>query len=150
MEDERTERNITAFLSVITRIHLMLVVGLLLFILIVPFQRGSWDINWYDTDNNFYYIVPIASILGIIVSQILFKARKAAALAKDNLTEKLVGLQGAYTAKFMLIEVPAFTGVIGYVLSGNYLFILMIAAMLVYLYIQKPNKEKIREEITAY
>lgn len=147
MEDERTEKNITAFLSVITRIHLMLVIGLLLFIIVVPLQRNSYNIKWFDFDNNFYYIVPIASILGIIVGQLLYKARKTIALAKDNLTEKLVGLQGAYTAKFMLIEVPAFSGVVGYVFSGNYLYILMIVAMLLYLYLQKPNKEKIRSEL---
>jgi beta-lactamase regulating signal transducer with metallopeptidase domain len=137
---------IKTFLKTLSFMHLALVIGLSIFTVLAFTQNMDFNTET-DTKNVLLYIVPIAALIGYFGSQFLFKKLLMRITDTDSLEEKLKKYQSASHLKYALIEAPAFLALFAYYNSGNALPLVIAVCLLVYLFVQKPSKQKILMEI---
>ncbi|PIB31031.1 hypothetical protein BFP77_02970 [Maribacter sp. 4U21] len=137
---------IKTFLKTLSFMHLALVIGLSIFTVLAYTQNMDFNTET-DTKNVLLYIVPIAALTGYFGSQFLFKKLLMRITDTDSLEEKLKKYQSASHLKYALIEAPAFLALFAYYNSGNALPLVIAVCLLVYLFVQKPSKQKILMEI---
>ncbi|AZQ58248.1 hypothetical protein EJ994_05275 [Maribacter sp. MJ134] len=137
---------IKTFLKTLSFMHLALVIGLSIFTVLAYTQNMDFNTET-DTKNVLLYIVPIAALIGYFGSQFLFKKLLMRITDTDSLEEKLKKYQSASHLKYALIEAPAFLALFAYYNSGNALPLVITVCLLVYLFVQKPSKQKILMEI---
>lgn len=137
---------IKTFLKTLSFMHLALVIGLSIFTVLAYTQNMDFNTET-DTKNVLLYIVPIAALIGYFGSQFLFKKLLMRITDTDSLEEKLKKYQSASHLKYALIEAPAFLALFAYYNSGNALPLVIAVCLLVYLFVQKPSKQKILMEI---
>lgn len=137
---------IKTFLKTLSFMHLALVIGLSIFTVLAFTQNMDFNTET-DTKNVLLYVVPIAALIGYFGSQFLFKKLLMRITDTDSLEEKLKKYQSASHLKYALIEAPAFLALFAYYNSGNALPLVIAVCLLVYLFVQKPSKQKILMEI---
>jgi hypothetical protein len=137
---------IKTFLKTLSFMHLALVIGLSIFTVLAFTQNMDFNTET-DTKNVLLYVVPVAALIGYFGSQFLFKKLLMRITDTDSLEEKLKKYQSASHLKYALIEAPAFLALFAYYNSGNALPLVIAVCLLVYLFVQKPSKQKILMEI---
>ncbi len=137
---------IKTFLKTLSFMHLALVIGLSIFTVLAFTQNMDFNTET-DTKNVLLYVVPIAALIGYFGSQFLFKKLLMRITDTNSLEEKLKKYQSASHLKYALIEAPAFLALFAYYNSGNALPLVIAVCLLVYLFVQKPSKQKILMEI---
>ncbi|HIP49085.1 MAG TPA: hypothetical protein EYG92_09005 [Lutibacter sp.] len=135
------------FLKTLRILHLALVTGVSVFLIFVYTQNTEWILNLSDTNDIFFFIVPAFAIFGVYFGTFLYKKQLTSLVNKDNLREKLVGFQTASIIKYATIEAPALLGILASFLNGNVFYILISSVLLVYLFFQKPTKDKIEMDL---
>ncbi|MDC6388634.1 hypothetical protein PP182_08060 [Maribacter sp. PR1] len=100
-----------------------------------------------DNQNLFLYIVPVFALLGYFGSQFVFKNILSKIRKDAKLDEKLNTYQTASIIKYALIEGPAFLAIVAYNSSGNALPLVIGICLILYLAVQRPNREKIIESL---
>ena len=135
-----------SFLKTLVIIHLALCTGLGAFILFCYFQSPNVVA---DLDNNdiLIYIVPFFAVTGYFMSQILFKKQLESIQKNSPLQSKLAAFQTASLLKYALLEAPAFLAAFAFLNSNTALHFVIAIALLIYLYTQRPTKEKLLKEV---
>lgn len=137
---------IKTFLKTLSFMHIALVIGLTIFTILAIVQNGEFNTET-NAKNILLYLVPVTAMLGYFGSQFLFKKLLSKVSDTDSLEQKLRKYQSASHLKYMLIEAPAFFALFVYYTSGNALPLIIAICLLVYLFVQKPSKQKIRTEL---
>jgi hypothetical protein len=130
------------FIKSLKVMHLFLVAGLSIFTIWVIIQINSFNTS-SNSDNVYLYLVPVLALLGYFGSQLIFKKMTARIKLESQLADKLKKYQFALHLKYALIEIPAFLGLFVYYSTGNALPVVISICLLAYLFVQKPNKENI-------
>ncbi len=147
MENNKYEITPNGFLKILTILHLALVAGVSFFALFVYLQNAEWKFNLSDTNDIFFFIVPSFAIFGIYLGSFLYKKQLNSLANKKSLKEKLAGFQSASIIKYATIEAPALLAIVAAFLNGNLFYLLISIVLLIYLFFQKPTKEKIEMEL---
>jgi MFS family permease len=147
MENENYELTPAKYLKINTVIHLALISGVALFSVIAFGLIESRELRWNDTGDIFFFIVPIAAILGIVAGNILYKKGLESLIDKNTLKEKLTGFQTALIIKYAFLEGPSLIGVVAFFNTGNLLYLLISGVLIIYFFFQRPSKEKIMNDL---
>ena len=147
MENENYELTPAKYLKINTVIHLALISGVTLFSVIAFALIENRELRWNDTDDIFFFIVPIAAISGIILGNILYKKGLESLVDKNSLKEKLTGFQTVLIIKYALLEGPSLIGVVAFFSTGNLLYLLISGVLIIYFFLQRPSKEKIMNDL---
>lgn len=133
------------FLKQLSIIHLALLGGQISFAVIVySMQKGSLKIDSTNYNDIFLYIIIAAAISGILAGNFIYKKLLQNTITKKNtLKGKLMSFQTTSIIKYALLEAPSFLALFLYMSYGNLLYLLIAGILLVYLYFQKPTKEKL-------
>jgi hypothetical protein len=137
-----TPRN---FLRTLSIIHLAMVIG--------PLLTGTvfymnTELNTNGTQNDiFIYIFPVIALAGIFASKVLYRLFLNPLKQKEQLQDKLAGLQSASFIQYALIEGPAFLNIIWFSQTGNLLYLTIGAVLLIYLFTLRPTKTKIENDL---
>lgn len=129
----------------ISIIHLALLAG--------PLIAGAFfylntEISTNGSGNDiFIYIFPIIGLGGIFASKVIYRLFLNPLKQKENLRDKLAGLQSASLIQYALIEGPAFLNIIWFSQTGNLLYLTIGGVLLIYLFILRPNKAKIENDL---
>jgi len=134
--------DVNRFIQTLQLIHLSLVAGLLVFSVFAFVQNNGFNTD-LTTDSSMLYLVPITALLGYFGSQLLFKKMLSNIKLSDSFDTKLNTYQIASLVKYALIEAPAFIALFVYYTIGNALPLVIAVCLLAYLFVQRPNKEKI-------
>ena len=137
---------IKTFFKTLSFMHLALVAGLSIFT-IIAFIQGNGFKTSTNGENMLLYIVPVAALVGYFGSQFVFKKMLSKVTLADSLEEKLKKYQSASHIKYFLIEAPAFIALFAYYSSGNALPLVIAICLLIYLFVQKPSKDRMLKEI---
>lgn len=138
--------NAKLFVKTLSIIHAALLASLAGFALFCYFQVGSFEANMSET-NLFIYLVPVAAAAGYFLSQSIFRKQVQGISNNQPLSQKLAKYQIATLIKYALLEGPGILAVIAYYLSGNALHLVIAIALIVYLFVQRPTKEKIKTDL---
>ncbi|MEN8125479.1 MAG: hypothetical protein ABFR32_10155 [Bacteroidota bacterium] len=134
-------------IQILSIIHLVLSLGIIFFGTIVYLQVSETNFDISKTDDTFFYLVPILAIGGIWVSNFLFNQKINEIPKNTTLIEKLAAYQTASIIKYALLEGPAFLGIIAFMEDGNLLYLLISGLLVLYLFYQKPTKDKIEIDL---
>lgn len=134
------------FLRTLSIMHLSLVIGLVIFTLIAIAQGKGFN-TVTDESNTLLYLVPVFALFGYFGSKYLFDKMLSDLKKSDALPEKLKKFQSASHVKYALIEAPAFFALYVYYDSGNALPLVIAICLLAYLFVQKPNRDRIIKNI---
>ncbi|WP_350292909.1 hypothetical protein [uncultured Croceitalea sp.] len=129
----------------ISIIHFALLVGPLL---AGAFFYANTEVNANGATNDiFIYIFPLIALAGIFASKVIYRLFLNPLKQKEHLRDKLAGLQSASLIQYALIEGPAFLNIIWFSQTGNLLYLTIGGVLLIYLFILRPNKAKIENDL---
>lgn len=134
------------FLKTVSLIHIALVSGLCIFLIFVCFQIENSSVS-LDSTNVFIYIVPCLAIISYFGSTAIFQKLIKEIDSSEALEKKLKKYQTASIVKYALIEGPCLVAIVAYYSTTNNLHLVIAISLIVYLYVQKPNKETILKDI---
>ncbi|MFS4468425.1 hypothetical protein [Maribacter sp. 2210JD10-5] len=133
---------IKTYLKSLSFLHLSLVAGVALFTIFAVSKVQRFD-TANGQGNVLLYAVPVVALIGYFGSQFIFKKLLSSLKNTDSLEDKLKKFQSASLVKYAFIEAPTFLALFIYYSSGNALPLVIALCLLAYLYVQKPNKERI-------
>jgi hypothetical protein len=87
------------------------------------------------------------AILGILGNGMVFRMLVAKARPDQNLLQKLQTYQTGFIARLAILEAPALMCGIGYMLTGNAIFIGIALALLFMMVIRRPSLAEIMEKL---
>lgn len=129
-------------------IHAGLLAGQVMFAVVsytVVEKAPHFDIK--NTGDVFLFIVPLMAIASFIASNLLFKLKIAGLPGKDILVEKLIGYLTALIIRFALLEGASLFGIVTFLISGNLLFLLISALLMIYMLTLRPSVSKAEADL---
>jgi hypothetical protein len=134
------------FLRTLSLLHYSLCGGLLFFSAFAYWQNGGFNASYQDGDI-FIYIIPIVAAAGYFGSKYMFQNLLQNIPKEEPLQTKLARYQSASLIKYALIEVPAIIALFAYFWNGTALHFAVAITLMIYLFAQRPTKEKILLEL---
>ncbi|KQC29842.1 hypothetical protein [Flagellimonas eckloniae] len=131
------------FIKTLSIIHLGLMMGPVLFGFVAYSQSVNAIQDFSNTEDVFFIIVPIVTLSGIFMGNLLFNKLLKSAIKADGLKAKLAGFQTASLIRYAFIEGPAFLGVVAFQLTENLTYLYIAGVLILFLYLLRPTKDKI-------
>jgi hypothetical protein len=127
-------------LKMLTILFLALLVGPVMFIMvsILARQGGGFD-NQEPMEEILLPMVAIAAILGIVGGGILFRQQIKKVSPQQALTRKIQQYQVAILLRLAVLEAPTLLTVVGFLLTGNLIFLGMALALLLMMGMRRPS-----------
>lgn len=147
MENQNTPAN--AYLKGLLMVFSALLIGLVTFALMAVWLNNYTEFNVGLSEmNNIFLVILLTIGVGCYAaSKMLFKKQIETAKRNLDLKSKLVEYRSALVMKYALIEAPAFTGIVFYMLTNDYLMLSFSGVLIVLFYFNKPSKETIAREL---
>ncbi|GAA4309370.1 hypothetical protein GCM10023149_03630 [Mucilaginibacter gynuensis] len=130
------------FIQSVTIIHLALALGQVLFIAVCLFLTQSTAINITDTSEIFLIIVPVMTTSLFFISSYLYNKQLAAG-ADGDLKKKALNYQTALIIRLALLEGPSLLSIVAYLLTGNFLYIIVSGVIILYFLYIRPSKANV-------
>ncbi|MFD0749399.1 hypothetical protein ACFQZS_04550 [Mucilaginibacter calamicampi] len=127
-------------------IHLALIAGQALFAL-VAFTNSQQTTVKFDEHDQFTFIIPGFAIASFLISNFLFKTLIAKAVNLPDLLSKLTGYQTALIVRMAALEAISLFAIVTYILTSNFLFLLISVILMVYGVIIRPTVDKIADDL---
>lgn len=134
-------------LKTMTIIHYTLMLGMVIFGIIVYSLNEKWELILSITDDIFFLVVPIVAVFGVLVGSYIFKTWLNAIDKSTSLNDQLTRYQTALIVKDALIEGPCLLGIIAALLSGNLYYFIIVIALIIYFYSQRPTLNGIEKDL---
>jgi hypothetical protein len=135
------------FVKIIAIIHAALLIGQVLFGIVAFDETKSIGLNLKLGSDPFFYIVPFLIVAGMLLGSFLFTQQVSNAADKNSLNEKLAGYQTALIIRFAISEGPSLLGIVGYMLSGNVIYLILVGINVLYFILIRPTKDKMAEDL---
>lgn len=113
--------------------------GLISFFLV---STNNFKSEGADLRSIFIYIIPIFALGGFILSNLTFKNRLKAIDKKSSLMIKLTDYRAALVVRYALLEGPSIFSIVVYLVTGDTIFIILAASIVLYFLTIRPNREK--------
>lgn len=134
-------------IKTMTILHFAYCIAIIVFGTVTLFITENANINFEDTEDIFFYLVPLAAIIAPIIGSFIFKSHLKSIHKKTTLKEKLIGYQSARLIRIALIEAPALFGIVIFMITTNQFYIIISAILLVYLIVLRPTLVIIKEDL---
>lgn len=95
-----------------------------------------------DLSSVFIFIIPVFALGGFISSNLIYRNRLKAIDRKSGLMIKLTDYRAALVVRYALLEGPSLFAIVVYLVTGNAIFILLAASIVLYFLTLRPNREK--------
>ncbi len=128
------------YFTSLTVIHAALVLGQLLFAIISFYLNQSIEEIKDEAELLTIILVPTLIGSGIIMGSILAQNKLNKIKKEASLGSKLQAYRTILITKFALVEGPVLFGIVQYLITGNYYFLLFAAAGIVYMIYIRPTK----------
>lgn len=128
----------------LTIVFYALIIGQVFFGLISLFlvTTNNFKLDGADLRSVFIYIIPVFALGGFISSNLVFKNRLKAIDKESNLEIKLADYRAALVVRYALLEGPSIFAIVVHLVTGDTIFILLAAFIVLYFLTIRPNKEK--------
>jgi len=132
-----------AYFKSLKVVHLALALGVVFFTLTsILLQFAGFGTPGPDVDKILVLVVPIFALIGSYASNFIFRKKLNEIRKKSSLKEKMEEYRSALIIRLALIEGPSFLTVVAYLLTGNYLFLGLVVALLIVFFIYAPKQSK--------
>jgi len=134
-----------SFLRTLTIIHRAACIGLIIFTIVVYMQNGRFEASMHN--DIFVFVIPIVAMVGYFASTWVYQNLIQNLPKTEGLSKKLQRYCVALLIKYAIIEASAFLALFAYYYSGNAIHLVIALCLIVYLFFQRPTKEKLNQEI---
>lgn len=132
----------TSSFNVIKLIFFGLLSGQVLFLGVAIYLNQSFSII-FNEDNVMIYILPCMAIASIFIGNFIFNQSITNTKSKNTFQEKINGYLSASIIKFALVEGVSLLSIVNYLISGNFIFIIIAIFLIFYFFTLQPSKEKV-------
>ncbi|MBO0331559.1 hypothetical protein [[Muricauda] lutisoli] len=141
MNDSKSE--ISGFFKRINLIHKAIMASPITLGTMFYFMTNNPYLLILNTRDMLLVIVIPVIILGIYLSDLLFKKKLSSIAADLSLPKKLERFQTAFLLKIVFLEIPALFSAAVFYLTQNLLYLIITVGMVFYMSLQAPKKEHI-------
>lgn len=137
-------------LKALTVLHAAMVFGIIAFTAISIFLNRTQGPLQDDAELNkiLPVVVSILAAGGLFASHLFYKKRINQAIEeRQGLQHKLESYRAALILYLALSEGAALFGVVAFLLTGNYLMMIVVGVLLINMMIKRPGKEKFVDEM---
>ena len=137
------------YLRTLTIIHGALTLGQVLFASITVIANNGKEMDpTQATTNNMLLVMAILMVGGgMALGTFLFKRKLIAIQQSNNLVEKLNDYSTALIIRFAMMEGPSLFCIIAYLLTSNYLFLVLAAVVLTVFIILRPTRANVLRDL---
>ncbi|MCR9183496.1 MAG: hypothetical protein NXH73_11280 [Flavobacteriaceae bacterium] len=136
-----------SFVNTLTIMHLAFF-GSVLGLAIVSYvlvENHTLDLE--NIDLTFFIVLLVLSLFGVLGGNIIKKNVLKTAKLKNSLREMLGTYQTASLIRYATLEAPALLAIVYYILTEQFLFLLIAIALMGYFLSIRPTKSKIALEL---
>jgi hypothetical protein len=128
--------------KVLTIIHLAFLAGMALFALVTFMLTQSTAINFDTSDTYLFIVIPFA-IVAVFGSMFMYNQQLSPLVNEPNLSGKLGIYQTACIIRYAILEGAALFSITVYLLTANFLYLLIALAIMSYFFAIRPTKDNI-------
>ncbi|MBC3847186.1 hypothetical protein H8K90_12390 [Winogradskyella echinorum] len=134
-------------IKTLTIFHYAYCIAILIFGTVSIFITKNGSINFTDTEDVFFYLVPAFAIILAFLSHFLYQQNLKKVREKSTLYEKLAQYQTSRIIRYAMLEAPALFGIVIYIITSNQFYLIISAVLLAYLFSLRPTKIIITEDL---
>jgi len=135
------------FLRTISILYLALLLGPIIFGIVAYMQTGKTVFDYKNTNDPFMIFVPTMAIVGFIASNLIFNQQLYYNTHEKPLKKRIIDYQTALVIRYASLEAPALFGVGAYLITGNLLFMLISALVVLYFLFVRPTRSKLINDL---
>jgi hypothetical protein len=105
-------------------------------------MSGSGELN-----KILQFLIPVLIAVGIMGSALILRFRLKSIKTKADLGNKLRDYRNALIVSYAILEGPALFSLIGNYLSGNFLFLGLAGLIIVILFMNKPTRDRVINDL---
>ncbi|GAB3934751.1 hypothetical protein [Mucilaginibacter myungsuensis] len=136
-------------LKTLKLIHLALLLGQVMFGAVAFLQIRNLHFDLDFNGQPLMIVVAVLAVSAFTVGNLLFNKQLEAAVSRTSLTEKLSGYQTAMIIRLALIEGPSMLGIVGFLISGNWAYLIVSGVLVFWFVILRPTKDKIETDLNG-
>ncbi len=134
-------------IKTMTILHYAYCIAIIVFGTVTLFITENTNINFADTEDLFFYLVPAAAIAAPIFGNFIFKSLLKGIHQKTTLKEKLISYQSARLIRIAFLEAPALLGIVIFMITSNQFYLVISVVLLAYLILLRPTLSTIKEDL---
>jgi len=120
---------------------LALIAGLCMISGVMIFLRQGQEMN-DNFGELFVIVIALIAATGFVLGSFIFRKRIADSMGK-TMIEKLVIYRQATIVRFALLEGPGLISIVFFFMTGNYLYMVIAGAMVLFMILNRPNDDMI-------
>ncbi|RZK68805.1 MAG: hypothetical protein EOO85_23545 [Pedobacter sp.] len=124
----------TAFCTAIT--------GFAIVALIMRKDRIHFTVS-IDASDPYFPLFPILALISLAVGFYMFNKNISSIDHVSSGDEKITAYQSAFIVRCAFIEAPALLNIIAFLMSGNAVYLVIAAIILIVFIMTRPNKQKV-------
>jgi hypothetical protein len=138
------------YFSILSTLHRAFLIGQVLFAVAAVAVRTTGQME-VDAGKELGEILPIVAlglaIAGVAASHFLFSKRLETLRQRDGLAQKLQDYRSALILRWALLEGPVMLAIIAYMLTGNFLLLILIAAVVILFIFFRPSRSRALQDL---
>lgn len=95
----------------------------------------------------FIFVIPIFAVTSIGASYFVFKGKLNKLKESPSLEQKLVEYRSAQIVRWALLEGPSFLTIIAFLLTGQFLFVGIVAVIIMFFIPTFPNRARFEQDL---
>lgn len=136
-----------AIIKTLTIFHYAYCAAILIFGIVALYITENGAINFSDSKDIFFYLVPVFAIALAFLSHFIFQQNLKKVKEKTTLKEKLVHYQYSRIIRYAMLEAPALFGIVIFIITSNQFYLIISAVLLAYLFLLRPTESIIKEDL---
>jgi len=135
------------FITTLKIIHGAMLLGMIVFGIVAYNTVSTINTSFEMQENLFVFIVPIVAMIAYFASGFIFKKIVQEVKPSDNLQVKIgLYLKGSI-AKYAFLEGAGLFAIFAFMNNGYFLYLLIAALLLLFMYTQRPTLSNITQEL---
>ncbi|MFP4845677.1 hypothetical protein [Winogradskyella sp. PE311] len=147
MDTTHKQQTTKSIIKTLTIFHYAYCIAILVFGIVALYITENAVINFSDSEDIFFFLVPVFAITLAFLSHFIFQQNLKRVREKTTLQEKLVHYQTSRIIKYAMLEAPALFGVVIFIITSNQYYLIIAAVLLAYLFLQRPTKEIVKQDL---
>jgi len=145
--NQPVQQNAKSILKTAKIIHLALLSGQLMFAFVTISISKNPSFNMKSVNDPFFIVAPLLAVSCFFVGNFLFKKLVGNLQNKTTLPDKLTGYQAALIVRYALLEGASLFGIVVFMLTNNWFFLLISACIILYFITLRPGTEKVADDL---
>lgn len=147
MTSTNHSQNSKGIIKTMTILHYAFCLSILIFGSVALYITDNKSFNFSDTEDIFFYFVPLCAIMATIAGRFLFQRNLKQVHKKVTLKDKLTNYQSIVLIRMNMVEAPAFLSIIICLITSNQFYLIISALLLIYLFSLRPTTSIIKEDL---